>query len=458
MLYHEANRKPGTARPESAHVVIIGAGFGGLEAARSLKKAPVRVTVVDKNNHHVFQPLLYQVATASLSPTDISAPIRWILRKQKNASVLLGEVLEIDPQHKRLLLHDRWLGYDYLIVAAGMTHSYFGHDEWARIAPGLKTICEATEIRRRVLLAFETAEKCISASYRKSMTTFVVVGGGSTGVEIAGAIAELAKVSIASDFRTIETADSRVILVEAGPRLLPSMPEKLSERAKRSLEKLGVEVRLGSRVTDIQDNKLVVDGETIQTRTVVWAAGLSASPLGETLGAGLDEAGRVLVNQDLSVPGCDDVFVIGDLAHVEHGDEEQVPGLAPAAIQEGGHAATNIVRRIRGEATLPFKYRDKGTMATIGRASAVVNVGPFKFSGFPAWVTWLAVHIFSLIGFRNRLAVMFQWAWAYFTSQRHSRLITHPWHPWEPGLPDAQIMGLPTCHCQPDITSVSTRM
>lgn len=430
------------------HIVIIGAGFGGLEAARSLKHANVRITLVDKNNHHLFQPLLYQVATASLSPADISAPIRWILRKQRNLTVILGEVLEIDPESQLLRFHDQELSFDYLILAAGMTHSYFEHNNWAKFALGLKTLSEATEIRRRVLLAFETAEKCTNQFFRKSITTFVVIGGGPTGVEMAGAIAELTKLCMAEDFRNIDTSQDRVILAEAGSRLLPAMPEKLSQNAKQSLEKLGVEIRLSSPVTDIQEDHVMIGEEKIDTRTVIWAAGVAASPLTKQIGAALDQAGRIEVNPDLTVPGNENIFAIGDLAYVEQKNGLPVPGLAPAAIREGRLAAKNIVRKITNQKTLSFVYFDKGSMATIGKASAVAEVGPMKFSGLLAWITWLTTHIFFLIGFRNRLLVLFQWTWAYFTTQRHSRLITHPWRFWEPGLPDKQISRMPACRCE----------
>ncbi|MBW2609087.1 MAG: NAD(P)/FAD-dependent oxidoreductase [Deltaproteobacteria bacterium] len=430
------------------HIVIIGGGFGGLQAAHSLKYAEADITLIDKNNHHLFQPLLYQVATASLSPADIAAPIRWILRKQKNTKVVLGEILEIDRNKNRLRLHDREMSYDYLILATGMTHSYYGNNQWAKFAPGLKSLSESTEIRRRVLLAFETAEKCTNKLFRQSITTFVVIGGGPTGVEMAGAIAELTRLSMKEDFRNIDTGKVTVILVEAGPRLLPAMSEKSSQKAKQSLEKLGIQVRLSSPVDDIQETFVKTGDEQIKTRNVIWAAGLSASPLTENLGVDLDRAGRVKVNPELTVPGYENISVIGDLAHIQQANGSLVPGMSPAAIQEGRWAAKNIIRKMAYKNTLPFEYSDKGCMATIGKAAAVADIGPFQFSGVLAWIIWLSTHIFFLIGFRNRLVVIFQWAWAYFTTQRHSRLITHPWHFWEPGIPDKQISRMPGCYCE----------
>ena len=441
----KGGKMSGAERP---HIVIIGAGFGGLEAARAFKNANVKITIIDKNNHHLFQPLLYQVATAALSPADIASPIRWILRKQKNLNVVLGEVLDIDPKRQILQFHDQALSYDYLILAAGMTHSYFDQKHWAQFAPGLKILSEAIEIRRRILLAFETAEKCVKNPFDDGITTFAVIGGGPTGVEMAGAIAELTKICIKEDFRSFDPSQTRVILIEAGPRLLPAMPEKLSQKAKTSLEDLDVEVLLSSPVTDIQEDHIKISELRIKTRTVIWAAGISASPLTEKLRTDLDEIGRIRVNPDLTVPGHDTIFAIGDLVYIEQKDGSPVPGLAPAAIQEGRWAANNIRLKISGKNTLPFVYVDKGSMATIGRATAVADVGPFKLSGMFAWISWLTIHIFFLIGFRNRLLVLIQWAWSYFTFQRHARLITHPWRFWKPGLPDSQIPRLPGCSCQ----------
>ena len=436
------------------HIVIIGAGFAGLEAARSFKNADVRVTIVDKNNHHLFQPLLYQVATAGLSPADIASPIRWILRKQKNVSVVLGEVLEIDPKRQYLRFHDQEMSYDYLVLAAGMTHSYFGQNQWARFAPGLKILSEAIEIRRRVLLAFETAEKCVKDPFKEGIITFAVIGGGPTGVEMAGAIAELTRLSMKEDFRKFDTSKNRIILIEAGPKLLPSMPEKLSQKAKESLESMGIEVLLSSLVTDIQEDYIMIGEREIKTRTVIWAAGLSASPLTGKIGADLDRIGRIKVAPDLSVPSHNNIFAVGDLAYIEQKNGSAVPGMAPAAIQEGRLAAKNILLRIIGKGTLPFIYVDKGSMATIGRAAAVAKVGPFKFSGMFAWITWLTIHIFFLIGFRNRLLVPIQWAWSYFSLQHHARLITSPWRFWKPGLPDDQTSQMPGCHCQIPLSKI----
>lgn len=433
------------------HIVIIGAGFGGLEAARTLKNADVRITMIDKNNYHLFQPLLYQVATAALSPAEIASPVRWILRKQKNLRVMMGEVLDIDPERQCIRLQDQALHYDYLILAAGMTHSYFGRNHWARYAPGLKTLSEAVEIRRRILLAFETAEKCAADPFREGITTFTVIGGGPTGVEMAGAIAELTRQSMKDDFRKVNPRRNRILLVEAGPRLLPAMPEALSRKAKKSLEKMGVEVLLSSPVTDIREDRITVGKAPVKTRTTIWAAGLAASPLTGEIGAGLDPNGRIKVNPDLTVPGHDTIFAVGDLACVEQDNGVPVPGLAPAAIQEGRRAAENILLRIARKTTRPFVYIDKGSMATIGRAAAVADVGPFKFSGMFAWITWLTIHILFLISFRNRLLVLIQWAWSYVSLQRHARLITHPWKSWKPGLPDGQTPPLPGCHCQPSL-------
>ncbi len=445
-------------KTKQPHIVIIGAGFGGLEAARTLKNADVRITMIDKNNYHLFQPLLYQVATAALSPADIASPIRWILRKQENLTVMLGEVLEIDPGRQLIQLQDQEISYDYLIIAAGMTHSYFGKNDWAQFAPGLKLLSEATEIRRRILLSFETAEKCAGDPFKEGITTFAVIGGGPTGVEMAGAIAELTRLSMKDDFRKVNPCQNRILLIEAGPRLLPAMPEELSKKAKESLEKMGVEVLLSSPVTDIQEGHITIGETQVKTRTVIWAAGLAASPLTGKLGVDLDPNGRIKVNPDLTVPSHETIFAVGDLAYVKQKNGSPVPGLAPAAIQEGRLAAGNILLKIEKKATRPFVYKDKGNMATIGRAAAVVDVGSFKFSGMFAWIIWLTIHILFLIGFRNRLLVMIQWAWSYFSLQRHARLITHPWQFWKPGLPDGQTPSLSGCHCQlfPSNNSVSS--
>jgi NADH dehydrogenase len=407
------------------HVVIIGGGFGGISAAQELKRAPIRLTMIDRRNHHLFQPLLYQVATAALNPSDIASPIRRILRRQRNASVILGEASSIDTRQKIVQLLDGEAAYDYLIIASGATHSYFGHDEWLEPAPGLKTLEDAVEIRRRVLVAYEAAEREIDPSEVANWMTFVVIGGGPTGVEMAGALAEISRRVLMRDFRRIDPGKARIVLIEAGPKVLPAMSPESSVSARRQLERLGVEVITDSPVTLVDDRGVTHGGIRLESRTVIWAAGVAASPLGKVLGADvkLDRAGRVIVNQDLSVPGTDDVFVIGDLASISS-DGKLVPGLSPAAMQEGRHAAKNIVRLIRGEPTLPFHYRDKGTLATIGKAAAVGDIGRLHVSGLIAWVMWLFVHIFFLIGFRNRFIVIVEWAWTYVRNDRGSRLIT----------------------------------
>ncbi|HEY4641429.1 MAG TPA: NAD(P)/FAD-dependent oxidoreductase [Thermoanaerobaculia bacterium] len=402
------------------HVVIIGGGFGGLYAARTLNGAPVRVTVVDRRNFHLFQPLLYQVASAALNPSDIASPIRAILSHQKNAGVILGEATRIDAANKRVILTEGELAYDYLVVATGATHSYFSHPEWERYAPGLKTIEDALEIRRRVLLAFEHAERATDPDVQKAWLTFVVVGGGPTGVELAGALSEIARQTMIRDFRHIDPSSARVILVEGRDRVLPPYPPSLSEKAKRQLQHLGVEVITGGVVTSLNDREVCIGEMSIATKTVLWAAGVQASPLAKSLDVPLDRAGRVLVEPDLTIPGHPEVFVIGDLAAVKQKNGELVPGVAPAAIQEGVYVA----KRIAGRTKKPFKYWDKGSLATIGRAAAVAEIGPLKLSGFIAWIAWLTIHIFFLIGFRNRLLVITQWAWAYLTFQRGARLIT----------------------------------
>jgi NADH dehydrogenase len=404
------------------HVVILGGGFGGLAAARALARAPVRVTVLDRHNHHLFQPLLYQVATAGLSPAEIASPIRRILSKQENATVLLAEAVGIEPASRRVRLADGDLAYDHLIVATGATHSYFGHDDWSAHAPGLKTLDDALEIRRRVLFAFEAAERETDAERRRQWLTFVVIGGGPTGVEMAGAFAEIARHTLVRDFRRIDPRSARVVLVEAAPRVLTAYPRNLSERAVRGLEALGVQVWTGGAVTGIDGDGVQIGSDRLAARTIVWAAGVQGSPLAASLGVPLDRTGRVLVAPDLTVPGWPEVSVIGDLAAVEF-DSRPVPGVAPAAIQMGRHAAANVLRAVRGQPRLPFRYRDRGALATIGRSRAVAVLGPLRLSGFVAWVAWLAVHIFFLIGFRNRFVVMFTWAWSYLTYDRSARLI-----------------------------------
>ena len=406
------------------HVVIVGGGFGGLYAAKGLRKAPVRVTVVDRRNHHTFQPLLYQVATAALNPSDIATPIRRVLREQRNATVILAEVTAIDPERKRVIFTDGELGYDTLILAAGATHSYFGHDQWAPIAPGLKTVEDALEMRRRVLLAYEAAERETDPARQRAWTTFVVVGAGPTGVELAGALAEIATHTLTPDFRRVNPGEARVLLLEGTAQVLPSYVPELGEKARRQLERLGVEVRTKALVTAIDAGGVWIGEERIEARTVLWAAGVAASPLGRSLGAPVDRAGRVLVEPDLTVPGREDVYVIGDLASLKQDSGAPVPGVAPAAIQEAKHAARNVVRTLEGKPRLPFRYHDKGSLATIGRAAGVADFGKVKISGFIAWLAWLVIHIFFLIGFRNRFVVIFEWAWSYITYDRGARLIT----------------------------------
>jgi NADH dehydrogenase len=405
-------------------IVIIGGGFGGLYAARALKHARAQITIIDRRNHHVFQPLLYQVAMAALSPGDIASPIRWILRRQQNVEVLLAEARRIDVEHKRVILADAELSYDFLILAAGATHAYFGHDEWRRRAPGLKTLDDALEMRRRVLLAFERAEREPDPDRRRALLTFVLIGGGPTGVELAGALAEISHQSLARDFRHFDPGSARIILIEAGPTLLSAFPPHLREAARRDLEALGVEVMTGAAVTDVQDGAVVIGSKRVEAATILWAAGVAASPVAATLGARLDRAGRVFVNADLTIEGHPEVFVIGDLAVLAGGDGKPLPGVAQVAIQMGKHAAHNIMRALEGQPYRPFKYKNLGNMATIGRASAVADFERFTMKGLPAWLAWLFVHIFNLIGFRNRLVVMVQWAWAYITYQRGIRLIT----------------------------------
>ena len=406
-------------------VVIVGGGFGGIAAAQALKHAHVAVTLIDRTNHFIFQPLLYQVATAALAPSDITAPIRWILRHHRNAEVLMAEVREIDPVKRVVRIDDelREIPYDYLIIATGSRHAYFGHNEWEPYAPGLKAIEDASEIRRRFLLAFENAEKSEDEREREELLTFVIVGGGPTGVELAGAMPYIARKALAPDFRKIDTRRTRVILVEAGPRILPTFPEDLAARAVRDLNALGVEVRVGSFVTGVGPDGVMVGNEKIRARTAFWAAGNLSSPLGKFLAVPLDRAGRVAVSPDLSVPGIPNVFVVGDLAALVQ-DGRPIPGVGPAAIQEGKSAAKNILRELRGEQRKPFRYWNKGDLAVIGRSRAIADLGWIRFSGWFAWVFWLLVHIMYLVGFRNRIVVLIEWAYAYFTSQAGVRLIT----------------------------------
>jgi NADH dehydrogenase len=405
-------------------VVIIGAGFAGLSAAKALRKAPFDVIVIDRHNYHLFQPLLYQVATAGLSPADIASPIRAILRDQNNATVVLARVSHIDLEHKEVVAEEHRIDFDHLIVATGAQHAYFGHDEWSAYAPGLKTIDDATYLRRRILVAFEKAEMEADPVERRRLLDFIVVGGGATGVEMAGAIAELAKRALAMDFRSIDPRCARIILVEAGPRLLPAFDPSLSAAARRSLEQLGVEVRLGAAVTGCDCQGVSLGDERIESRTVMWAAGVMASAAGNWLGAQTDRAGRVKVMADLSLPGHPDVFVIGDTALALDQDGKPLPGVAPVAKQQGKYVADLLLARARGRSAPPFRYRDFGAMATIGRKRAIAQIGGFKLHGFAAWLLWSFAHIYFLIGFRNRLFVAASWMWNYVTFQRGTRLIT----------------------------------
>jgi NADH:ubiquinone reductase (H+-translocating) len=406
------------------HVVIIGGGFGGLQAARRLRRAPVRITLIDRRNHHLFQPLLYQVATAALNPGDIAYPIRAALRRQENVRVLLAEARSIDVAGKRVVLDDGELDYDFLIVATGATHSYFGHDDWAKCAPGLKTVEDALEIRKRIYLAYEAAERESDPEKQCEWLTFVVVGAGPTGVELAGSLAEIGLHTLSDDFRSIDPTQVQVLLLEGTDRVLPSYPDDLSAKARAQLERVGVKVHTGAMVTAIDETGVEVgESERISARTVLWAAGVRASRLARTLGVPLDSAGRVLVEDDLSIPGHPEVFVVGDLAAARMNGTE-VPGVAQGAIQGGRHAADNIRRALNGQPHARFRYRDKGSLATIGRAAAVADLGRLRFSGFWAWIVWWLVHITFLVGFRNRILVMFTWAWSYVTFQRGARLIT----------------------------------
>ncbi len=406
------------------HVVIVGGGFGGLSAAKRLAGQPFEITLIDRNNHHLFQPLLYQVATAGLSPADIASPIRAILRGQENVKVILADVTGVDLKRRQVLADERRISYDYLIIATGVRHAYFGRDDWATYAPGLKTLDDATYLRRRILLAFEKAETEDDAVERRRLLTFVIVGGGPTGVEMAGAIAELASRALASDFRSIDPRCAKIILVEAAPRVLTPFDPSLSESARRSLEMLGVEVRLGTAVSECSCEGVRVAGEFIPSRTIIWAAGVMASPAGRWLGAETDRAGRVKVNPDLSVPRHPHVFVIGDTASVSTGDGATLPGVAPVAKQQGNYVARLLIARTRGLPIHAFRYRDFGTLATIGRKRAIAQFGRLRLSGFSAWLLWSLAHIYFLIGFRNRFVVALNWVWSYVTFQRGSRLIT----------------------------------
>ncbi|HJV37880.1 MAG TPA: NAD(P)/FAD-dependent oxidoreductase [Geothrix sp.] len=405
-------------------VLIVGGGFGGLRAARALAGAAVRIVLVDRQNHHLFQPLLYQVASATLSPADIAAPIRHILREQGNAEVVLGEVVSVELDARRVLLADgRNLPYDFLVLAAGSRSSYFGRDAWAGLAPGLKTLEDALEIRRRFLLSFEQAEQEEDPELRREWLTFVVVGGGPTGVELAGTLKEMARLTLPREFRRIRTDRARVILVEAGPAILANLGSGLSEKAVESLERIGVEVRLGQPITGIDERAVQLGGERIPTRTVLWAAGVAAVPLGADLGVPVDRVGRVIVEPDLSLPGHPEVFAVGDLAAFAHGTGGPLPGVAPVAIQQGEWAAANLLATLAGQPRRAFCYRDKGSMATLGRGRAVARVGGLSFTGYPAWLAWLFIHLMLLVDFRSRVFVFFEWLWAYLTTQPRARLI-----------------------------------
>ncbi len=425
-----------TQNRELPRVVIVGAGFAGINAAKALGGLPVRVTVLDRKNHHTFQPLLYQVALAALSPAEIASPIRNVLRDDANTEVLLGEVISFDLERRIVTSKGPGdsrpldLAYDYLLVAAGATHAYFGHPEWAKFAPGLKSIEDATEIRGRVLLAFEEAEREGYAGRPTPPLNFVVIGAGATGVELAGAISDISRHYLEEEFRSIDPSRSRIILLEGGPRVLPTYPEDLSASAEKQLRQMGVEVRTNAMVTNVEDRLVTVGQEKIPAAAILWAAGVSASPLGKMLGAPTDRAGRVIVEPDLTIPGHPEVFVVGDLAASKMKDGNLVPGVAPAAIQMGKYAAKQIKRVVAGQPREPFEYWDKGSLATIGRSHAVADFGRFHVSGYFAWLSWLFVHLFFLIGFRNRLLVMMEWGWSYLTYNHSARLIT--------GNPDAE--------------------
>jgi len=405
-------------------VVVVGGGFGGLEAARKLAKLPVQVTVIDRKNHHTFQPLLYQVATAGISPGEIAAPIRWILRGRNNVEVLLGEVVGFDLELRLVRLSDLEIPYDYLVVAAGASHSYFGHDSWEGLAPGLKTVEDALEIRRRVLLAFELAEKETIANQAEPQLNFVIVGAGPTGVELAGTLAEIARQVLRNEFKAIDPKRTRIILLEGGPRILPTYAPDLSRSAVRQLAKLGVEVRTSAMVTNIEPGAVCVGEERIPAAVILWAAGVAASSLGKQFDVPLDRAGRVIVNRDLSIPNHPEVFVIGDLASLKDEEGNLLPGVAPVAMQEGRAVSKNIAHDLENMSRKDFHYVDKGSLATIGRAAAVAQIRGLQISGYLAWLAWLFVHVFFLIGFRNRLLVLIQWAWSYITYERGARLIT----------------------------------
>ena len=420
-----------TDRPPT--VVVVGGGFGGLYAVRALAHQPVRVVLIDRVNYHLFQPLLYQVATAALSPGDIAEPLRAILRKRRNVEVLLGDVTRIDPAAHTVTLEDGdEFSYDFLVLATGARHSYFAHPEWEPLAPGLKSLADALELRRRIFLAFELAERERNPDKRRALLTFVVVGGGPTGVELAGAIAEIARHTVSQDFRRFDPRQAQVILLESGERVLAQYPADLSAKAQRALEHLGVDVRTSSVATEITADRVCVGDITISTHTTLWAAGVAASPLGRQLGVEVDRSGRVPVRADLSVAGHPEIFVVGDLAAFNAAHGKMLPGIAPVAIQQGEAAAANIGRAVRGQPTKAFHYFDRGTMATIGRAAAVAEIRRLHLTGLLAWLAWLVVHIFFLIGFENRMLVLFQWAWSYVSYERGARLITGGWHSGTP--------------------------
>lgn len=421
------------AKQSAHHVVIVGGGFGGLYAAKALSKAPVKVTLIDKRNFHLFQPLLYQVATGGLSAGDISSPLRAVLSRQKNAEVLMGEVTDINPQAQTIKLQDKELSYDSLIVATGVSHHYFGNEQWASTAPGLKTVEDALEMRRRIFLAFEAAEKETDPEKRRAWLTFVLVGGGPTGVELAGALAELAYSTLKDDFRNIDTSETKILLLEGMDRILPPYPPELSAKAQASLEHLGVTVQTKTLVTNIENNIVTIrrgeETEQIPAQTILWAAGMKASSMGQVVsnstGVELDRAGRVMVSPDLSIAGHPNIFVIGDLANYVHQDGKPLPGVAPVAMQEGQYVARLIQKQLQGQTLPAFRYADYGSLAVIGRNAAVVDLRFIKFAGFPAWLAWIFIHIFYLIEFDNKLLVLLQWAWNYFTRKRGARLITN---------------------------------
>jgi NADH dehydrogenase len=423
----------------ASRVVIVGGGFAGLYAAQHLRRVPLDLTLVDRRNFHLFQPLLYQVATGGLSPADIAAPLRAVLKRQRRARVLLGEAVGVDAAARRLLLRDGTLEYDTLVLAAGARHHYFGRPEWEALAPGLKTLEDATEIRRRVLTAFEAAEREGDAERRRALLTFVVVGAGPTGVELAGALAEIARETLRGNFRAFDPAAARIVLVEGDERVLPSYPPDLSQRARRSLERLGVEVWTGALVSAVAPDRVTLkrgeEAQSLPARVVLWAAGVAASPLGRVLreatGCELDRAGRVVVGPDLSVPGHPEIFVIGDLAHAAGADGQPLPGVAPVAMQQGRYVARLLAARLRGRTPAPFRYLHKGSLATIGRAAAVADFGRVRFGGYPAWLAWLFIHLMYVVEFENRLLVFVQWAWNYFTRNRSARLITEARWPAE---------------------------